>query len=160
MRSSSANRRVRRKPRSNERREPTQLLARRSELSSMIRSLILSLLFLCMQEALATPRRTPTPASPFGTSTRLRAGEVSFITGSSRGQLDVRNVSVEVTNAGQIVAHHVQVSVVFPGGVRLVLKGLKSISQRGRALYSSASRVPVSRVGRPEVRMTCAECRG
>jgi hypothetical protein len=159
MRSSSANRRVRRKPRSNERREPTQLLARRSELSSMIRSLILSLLFLCMQEALATPRRTPTPASPFGTSTRLRAGEVSYTTSPSRGQLDVRNVSVEVANIGSIMAHYVQVSVLFPGGVRLVLKGPKSIFPRGRALYSSASRVPVLRVGHPEVRVTCVECR-
>lgn len=71
----------------------------------------------------------------------------------------MRHVSVRVKNAGRHEAHQVQVVACLPGGLRVLLRGPKTLQAGGVAVYLASTRTLVIGSGRVTVEAGCLECR-
>lgn len=91
--------------------------------------------------------------------TTLRWSDLSVLLGRSRGQQELRHVSVKVRNIGRTDARQVQVLARVPGGPRVLLRGPKTLRPGGAAVYLSSSKTLVVGTGRVSIEVGCLECR-
>ena len=122
--------------------------------------LLISVVLSTVSGASASPRRGAlAPESLFGQRTTLRTTELSYSYGVRGGQPEVRSISTKVVNVGAQVAKDVQVSASLPGGMRVMLRGPKTIRSRGRAFFVYSGHAPVLATGKVEVDARCSACR-
>jgi len=123
--------------------------------------LISILIILCVpQEAGAVKKKSPAeqPAR-LRELTTLRAGVPSYVLSGKGGQREVRYVSVQVTNIGDVAAKDIVVSLPAAQGLSFPLRGPKKLAPRGSAVYLSTVRVPSGVTLRGHAVTTCSTCR-
>lgn len=110
-------------------------------------------------QAAAGPRARRTPEPEVSVRTTLRPRDLAVVLGRSRGQQELRHVSVIVRNVGRAEAEQVQVLARLPGGPRVLLRGPKSLRPGGEAIYLSSVKTIFVGAGRVTVEAGCLECR-
>ena len=123
--------------------------------------LISILVVLCIvQEAAAAKKKAPAEEPVRHREvTTLRSGVPSYVLSGKSGQQEVRYVSVQVTNIGDVAAKDVAVSLPAAQGLSFPLRGPKKLAPRGSAVYVSTVRVPSGVALRNHAMMTCSTCR-
>jgi uncharacterized membrane protein len=113
-----------------------------------------------VHEAAAAKRKAPAE-EPSGRRdvTTLRAGVPSYVLSGKSGQREVRYVSVQVTNIGDVPAKDIVVSLPAAQGLSFPLRGPKRLGPRARAVYVSTVRVPSGVTLRGHALTTCSTCR-
>jgi len=127
-------------------------------LITLARNLALTVL-LFAQPAAAAPRARSTPEPERSIRTTLRWSDLSVLLGRSRGQQELRHVSVRVRNIGRNEARHVQVVAHVPGGPRVLLRGPKTLRAGGTAVYLSSAKTLAVGAGKITIEAGCFECR-
>ena len=117
------------------------------------------LLFLVGEAAAAKKKATPEPAIRAREVTTLRAGVPSYVLSGRSGQREVRYVSVQVRNIGDIAAKDIVVSLPAAQGLTFSLRGPKKLAPRASAVYVSTVRVPSGVTLRGHAVITCSSCR-
>jgi hypothetical protein len=111
-------------------------------------------------EAHAGRRKAPPPEPVKGREvTTLRAGVPSYVVSGRSAQREVRYVSVQVTNVGDLVAKDIVVSLPAAAGLAFPLRGPKKLPPRASAVYVSTIRVPAGVALRNHAVTTCSTCR-
>jgi uncharacterized membrane protein len=113
-----------------------------------------------VHEAAAAKRKAPAE-EPSGRRdvTTLRAGVPSYVLSGKSGEREVRYVSVQVTNIGDVPAKDIVVSLPAAQGLSFPLRGPKKLGPRARAVYVSTVRVPSGVTLRGHALTTCSTCR-
>jgi hypothetical protein len=114
-----------------------------------------------VHEAAAAKRKAPAeePARHREVVTTLRAEVPSYVVSGKSGQREVRYVSVQVTNIGDVPAKDIVVSLPAAQGLSFPLRGPKKLGPRARAVYVSTVRVPSGVTLRGHALTTCSTCR-
>ena len=122
---------------------------------------ILFILFLLfVGEAGAAKKKAPVePPIRAPQVTTLRAGVPSYVLSGRSGQREVRYVSVQVRNIGDITAKDIVVSLPAAQGLTFPLRGPKKLAPRASAVYVSTVRVPSGVMLRGHTVITCSSCR-
>jgi hypothetical protein len=111
-------------------------------------------------EAHAGRRKAPPPELVKGREvTTLRAGVPSYVVSGRSAQREVRYVSVQVANVGDVVAKDIVVSLPAAAGLTFPLRGPKKLTPRASAVYVSTIRVPAGVALRTHAVTTCSTCR-
>lgn len=113
-----------------------------------------------VHEAAAAKRKAPAE-EPSGRRdvTTLRAGVPSYVLSGKSGEREVRYVSVQVTNIGDVPAKDIVVSLPAAQGLSFPLRGPKKLGPRATAVYVSTVRVPSGVTLRGHALTTCSTCR-
>lgn len=124
-------------------------------------AVVLSWSVLCSTpEAHAGKRKVPPPEPVKGREvTTLRAGMPSYVVSGRSAQREVRYVSVQVANVGDVVAKDIVVSLPAAAGLAFPLRGPKKLAPRASAVYVSTIRVPAGVALRTHAVTTCSTCR-
>lgn len=122
---------------------------------------ILFILFLLfVGEAGAAKKKAPVePPIRAREVTTLRAGVPSYVLSGRSGQREVRYVSVQVRNIGDITAKDIVVSLPAAQGLTFPLRGPKKLAPRASAVYVSTVRVASGVTLRGHAVTTCSTCR-
>lgn len=91
--------------------------------------------------------------------TTLRAAVPSYVVAGKSGQREVRYVSVQVTNIGDVTAKDIVVSLPAAQGLSFPLRGPKKLAPRASAVYVSTVRVPSGVTLRGHAVTACSTCR-
>ena len=111
-------------------------------------------------EAYAAKKKAPAEESIRNREvTTLRAGVPSYVVSGRGGQREVRYVSVQVKNIGDIAAKDIVVSLPAAQGLTFPLRGPKKLAPRASAVYVSTVRVPSGVMLRGHTVITCSSCR-
>ena len=120
------------------------------------------LMILCFaHEANAAKKKAPAeePVRQREVVTTLRAEVPSYVVSGKSGQREVRYVSVQVTNIGDVPAKDIVVSLPAAQGLSFPLRGTNKLGPRARAVYVSTVRVPSGVTLRGHALTTCSTCR-
>ena len=119
------------------------------------------LMILSVVHEAAAAKRKPPAEEPSGRRdvTTLRAGVPSYVLSGKSGEREVRYVSVQVTNIGDVPAKDIVVSLPAAQGLSFPLRGPKKLGPRARAVYVSTVRVPSGVTLRGHALTTCSTCR-
>ena len=124
------------------------------------RCILFIFLLLFVGEAAAAKKKAPTePSVPVREVTTLRAGVPSYVLSGRSGQREVRYVSVQVRNIGDIAAKDIVVSLPAAQGLSFPLRGPKKLGPRASAVYVSTVRVPSGVTLRGYAVIMCSSCR-
>ena len=91
--------------------------------------------------------------------TTLRASAPSYVVSGRSGQQEVRYVSVEVRNIGDVAAKDIVVSLPAGQGLVFPLRGPKHLAPRASGVYVSTVRVPSGVTLRGHALIDCSSCR-
>lgn len=123
--------------------------------------LALVTIVLCLaSDVEAGKRKAPPPEIVKGPNvTTLRAGVPSYVLSGRSAQREVRYVSVQVANIGDVVAKDIVVLLPAAAGLAFPLRGPKKLAPRASAVYVSTIRVPAGVALRNHAVTTCSTCR-
>jgi hypothetical protein len=91
--------------------------------------------------------------------TTLRASPPSRLLGGRIGQRELRFISVQVANVGDVAAKDIQVYVEAASGLSLPLKGPKRLAPHTSAVYATSSRISEQVGFKGYVKTVCSTCR-
>jgi hypothetical protein len=91
--------------------------------------------------------------------TTLRASPPSRLLGGRIGQRELKFISVQVTNIGDVAAKDIQVYVEAASGLSLPLKGPKRLAPHASAIYATSSRISEQVDFKGYVKTVCSTCR-
>ncbi|MEY4669999.1 MAG: hypothetical protein RL518_2698 [Pseudomonadota bacterium] len=127
---------------------------------ALYRLLSILIILSVVHEAAAAKKKAPAEEpSRRRDVTTLRAGVPSYVLSGKSGQREVRYLSVQVTNIGDVSANDVVVSLPAAQGLSFPLRGPKKLGPRARAVYVSTVRVPSGVTLRGYALTTCSTCR-
>jgi hypothetical protein len=127
---------------------------------ALYRLIFISISVCVAQEAAAAKKKAAVePPVRQRELTTLRAGVPSYVLSGKGGQREVRYVSVQVTNIGDVTAKDIVVSLPAAQGLSFPLRGPKKLAPRGSAVYLSTVRVPSGVTLRSHAVTTCSTCR-
>ena len=127
---------------------------------SIYRLISIFIVLCVIQDAAAAKKKAPVEQSVRQRElTTLRAGVPSYVLSGRSGQREVRYVSVQVRNIGDIAAKDIVVSLPAAQGLSFPLRGPKKLAPRASAVYVSTVRVPSGVTLRGHAVTTCSTCR-
>jgi uncharacterized membrane protein len=128
---------------------------------SIYRLISIFIVLCVIQEAAAAKKKAPAeePVRHREVVTTLRAEVPSYVVSGKSGQREVRYVSVQVTNIGDVPAKDIVVSLPAAQGLSFPLRGPKKLAPRASAVYVSTVRVSSGVTLRGHALTTCSTCR-